>query len=164
MTDGAGELPRAKGAVAKPRRRARPVRWSARREEKFLATLAEMSNVAASARAAGISESSVYRHRQRSDEFRARWAAALREGYSKLETLLLERALNGVERPVWHGGRQVGTAREYSDRLALALLAAHRTSVTGAAPGAAPALSDTEVHEELVRRLSEMNVRMGGEG
>lgn len=158
----AAPRPRARPAAAK--RKTKRVRWSARREDKFLQALAEFTNVAQSCRVAGLSESSVYRRRQQSEEFRTRWATALREGVVKLETLLLERALNGVEKPVWHGGKQVGTMREYSDRLALALLAAHRNAGIVAAPDALPPMPEEQVRDEVLLRLSEMNRRLGGEG
>ncbi|WP_294395384.1 hypothetical protein [uncultured Sphingomonas sp.] len=145
--------------AAKPKR----VRWSTRRENTFIATLAETSNVAASARASGLSESNVYRRRQVSPEFRERWTSALRDGVAKLETMLLERALNGVAKPVWHGGKQVGTMVEYSDRLALALLAAHRDGRTQGAVAMIDRSAD-ELRAELLHTLSDMNSRMGGEG
>ena len=140
-----------------------PVKWSLARERRFLAQLAQSGNVAASVRASGLSDTSVYRRRQKDDGFRARWVEALREGYARLETLLLERALNGVEKPVWHGGKQVGTAREYSDRLALALLAAHRGTVAGVVKTGPVALSGDEVRAEVLRRMGEMRERMRGE-
>lgn len=34
----------------------------------------------------------------------------------------MDRALNGVEAPVFHGGEQVGTPRIYNDRLLMLLL------------------------------------------
>jgi hypothetical protein len=96
MADAETGLPEAAGAgrrrvraapvrTTRPKRRSRrakPVRWSAKREEIFLATLGETANVAASIRASGLSETSVYRRRRKSEEFRARWATALREGYA----------------------------------------------------------------------------------
>ena len=160
----AAAAPKRARATAAGRRRAKPVRWSAGRERRFLDALAQTANVAGSVRAAGLSESNVYRRRRKHDAFRAAWLAALREGYAKLETMLLERALNGVEKAVWHGGKQVGTAREYSDRLALALLTAHRGSVTGAEAAADPAMSEAAMDAELLRRLADMNLRLGGEG
>lgn len=139
------------------------VRWSATREEAFLFALAETGNVAASIRASGLSETNVYRRRRQSAEFRAKWTAALREGFLKLEAMMLDRALNGIEKPVWHGGQQVGTITEYNDRTALALLAAHRATVMGTREMAAD-VPIAELRTRLKARLSEMNKRMGGAG
>lgn len=121
------------GRALPKRRKPKRVAWSAKREAAFLETLAQTAKVAAGVKASGMSESSIYRRRQISEEFRARWAAALAEGFERLEAMMLDRALNGIERPVWYGGKQVGTMTEYSDRTALALLAQHRGSVRGTA-------------------------------
>jgi hypothetical protein len=166
MTEGSPARPPAASRTRVPRRpkRARRVSWSQRREDRFLLALTETANVAKSAAAAGLSESSVYRHRQQSELFRARWMEALNEGVVRLETMLLERALNGVERPVWHGGRQVGVMHEYSDRLALALLAAHRKATPAPSPADEFLADDDTVRTELLRRFGEMNRRMGGDG
>ena len=145
--------------------RAKPAvrqRWTAERQARFLAELAATANVSASARAAGMSEASVYRLRRRSAAFCDAWAVALREGYDRLEMMLLDRAMNGVVKPVWHGGKQVGSITEYSDRLALTLISAHRAAVRGGAalPIEEPGVARARIEE----RLAEMNLRMGGEG
>ncbi|MDO6413789.1 hypothetical protein Q4F19_05295 [Sphingomonas sp. BIUV-7] len=73
-----------------------PVRWSAEREALFLETLGQTANIREASKASGLSSGSVYRKRTTSDAFRAGWAAALSEGYVRLEAELLDRALNGV--------------------------------------------------------------------
>lgn len=55
----------------------------------FLAALAETSHVALSARRVGTSLSRVYKVRREDAKFRARWAAALNEGYEHLELEVL---------------------------------------------------------------------------
>jgi hypothetical protein len=143
------------------RRKPKRVRWSAKREATFLETLAQTANVAASARAAGLSDSSVYRHRQTSDAFRAKWAVALAEGFERLETMMLDRALNGTEKPVWYGGKRVGTITEYSDRTALALLAHHRGTVRGSAvPTHDMSVDDWRTHWDM--RLRDIQRRLRG--
>jgi hypothetical protein len=47
-------------------------------------------------------------------------------GVDLLEAELHKRAFEGVERPVYYKGEQVGTWRFYSDALAMFLLKAHR--------------------------------------
>lgn len=151
-----------------PKRRARKakvkrVAWSMEREDKFLETLAQTANVTEGVRISGLSDTSVYRRRGKSSAFRARWATALREGFVKLETEMLRRALAGVDKPVFHLGKQVGTIKDYDNRTCLALLTAHRGAVTGAAPVAAT-MTEDEVRKALSARLSEMNRNMGGDG
>jgi hypothetical protein len=148
--------------AARRRKPKRAVRWSARREAIFLETLAQTANVAASARAAGLSDSNVYRHRQRSDAFRAKWAVALAEGFERLETMMLDRAINGTKKPVWYGGKRVGTITEYSDRTALALLAHHRGTVRGSAvPTHDMSVEDWRTHWDT--RLRDIQHRLRGE-
>lgn len=139
------------------------VRWSQEREDMFLEVLAQTANVRSALRVAGFSDSNVYRKRSQSAAFRARWAAALREGFVKLETEMLRRALDGTEKPVFHQGKLVATITEYDNRIGLALLSAHRDAVMGTAP-IAPALSEAEMRKALADRLSEMNRNMGGNG
>jgi hypothetical protein len=154
----AGEA-RKRAPAKTARAKAKPVRWSARRETIFLQTLAQTAKVAAAIRASKLSESNVYRHRQRSEAFRAKWAAALAEGFERLETMMLDRALNGVEKPIWYGGKQVGTMTEYSDRTALALLAQHRGSVRGTAvPTREMSVDEWRAYWE--RRLGGMRQRL----
>lgn len=72
-------------APAAPKPTKIPKNWRAL----FLAALGETSNVAAAARAAGISLSHVYRLRRDNPDFKSRWMAALCEGYDNLEMDLL---------------------------------------------------------------------------
>ncbi len=132
-------------------------RWSATVQRQFLAALIDTLNVRAAARKAGVSESSVYRHRQQSDGFRAAWAQAIQEGYARLELLMLERAVKGVTRPVFFGGKRIGTVTEYSDRAALALLARRRGEL---ADDTAPVEDEASVRQRMTQRLEEMAARL----
>jgi hypothetical protein len=91
----------------------------------FLATLADTCNVVRSARAAGFSANWAYCKRKTDASFRAGWRIAVREGYAKLELILLDRAMNGTVRrvPTQDGGER--RIREYSNNLAIALLRRH---------------------------------------
>lgn len=80
--------------------------------ETFLITLGDTCNVALSARKAGFSQSWAYRLRKRDASFRAGWAEAVREGYAKLELVLLERAMKGTPKPIARSaGERVGDGR-----------------------------------------------------
>jgi len=144
-------------AKPKPKRET----WTAEMKRTFLANLAATANVQASIRSIGMSESAVYRLRQRSPEFRAEWMAALREGYARLELMVLERAMNGTQKPIVHAGQIVGQVTEYSDRLALTLLTAHREAVMGEGTAAKAAASEPEeVRRRILDKLAEMNARL----
>ena len=69
--------------------------------EIFFATLAETCNVVRSAKEAGFSSNWAYRKRKTDAAFRNGWAAGVREGYAKLELVLLERAMKGTTKPVF---------------------------------------------------------------
>ena len=152
--------------VPAAKRKAKRATWTTEKKTAFLARLATTANVSASARSVRMSESSVYRLRQRSPQFRAEWQTALREGYARLELMMLERAMNGTQKPVFHAGQQVGFITEYSDRQALTLLSVHRDAVLG--DGAArPQPSDPEeLRQRILAKLDEMGgrLRAAGEG
>lgn len=102
--------------------------WTQARQVAFLKALAETACVEHACRAVGKSDSSAYRLR-RSDRgyyFRLAWDAALDYAYGRLEQAALSRALNGVPRPVFHHGEQVGEVRHFDERLTMFLLRARR--------------------------------------
>ena len=119
------------GGKKKPQvREAEGRSWTASKERKFLASLAETCNVRLSARRAGVSQNCVYERRNKNASFRVSWDSALATGYAQLELMMLERALHGVEKRVTARDGTVTVMREYSDRTALALLRMHREGAT----------------------------------
>ena len=94
-------------------------RWNKRKMADFLRVLAAEQSVAAAARSVGMSRQSAYklRNRLKGEPFDIAWEAALQHGYDALHQAALERALHGVEVPVWHRGELVGTRRHYDERL-----------------------------------------------
>ena len=77
-------------------RRASPQTITDEQIEAFFLALADTCNVVRSAKAAGFSAWWAYRRRKFDAAFRNGWAAAVREGYAKLELVLLERAMKGT--------------------------------------------------------------------
>ena len=63
--------------------------------------------------------------------FREAWDAALDYALHRLEQAALSRALNGVARPVFHKGEQVGEWRDYDERLTMFLLKNRRPARFG---------------------------------
>lgn len=124
--------------------------------ETFLKVLAQTANVSRAAREAGITTSTVYRARARNATFAREWDAAIGEALDALEETLIERARDGVEKPVFYGGEQKGTVRVYSDQLAMFMLRAKRPEVYDrviAAAQPAAALTEPEAKAEFERRL-----------
>src|SRR3546814_15697247 len=67
---------------------------------------------------------SAYRLRARADaqSFRYAWDFALDHAIGRLGDAVLSRAINGVARPVFYQGEQIGERRHYDERLAMWLL------------------------------------------
>lgn len=99
--------------------------WTPRKMARFLDALASSGSVAAAARSVGMSRQSAYRVRARlsGQPFDIAWEAALEFGLQQLAHAALDRALNGVEEPVFHAGEQVGTRTRFDERLTMFLLA-----------------------------------------
>ena len=98
-----------------------------RRIERFLAQLAETSNVAAAAAAADLAVSNVYRLRRTDPDFARRWYAALAEGYDNLEMELLQH-LRGQDAGASETPAEA-PQRKFDVATALRCLTAHRESV-----------------------------------
>jgi hypothetical protein len=117
MTDSPDEDPLAFTPV--PNLRPRHDGWSAERQRMFIQALAVMGAVASAARAAGMSVQSAHMLRKRpgADSFAAAWDAALFQGRQRVWDIAMDRALNGVVKPRFYRGRQVGTKRSFDYRL-----------------------------------------------
>lgn len=103
-----------------------PDRWTKPKMAAFLRELAATHNVAAAAKAVGMSRHSCYRLRARlkGEPFDIAWETAFQHGYDALAQAALERALHGVEVPHFHKGELVHVSRKYDERLTVYLLAA----------------------------------------
>jgi hypothetical protein len=102
-----------------------PIDWPVR-ERKFLAELSATGNVSRACLSVGISRQSAYARKCEDGMFADAWEDALETATDALELEARRRALEGCKRPVFQGGSQVGTIREYSDTLMIFLLKAHR--------------------------------------
>lgn len=141
-------------------RKVRPSRrsWTPAKQRAFLEALAECCNVKLAARKAGVSTSQAYVRRGKDATFRAGWDRALACGYAQLEMMLLERALHGVEKTVIARDGTRTVMREYSDRVALALLRMHRENATFGDEHVQDAEFE-EARERIVERLQRLRER-----
>jgi hypothetical protein len=107
-----------------PARRPRHDGWTAERQAAFLKALAASGCVTYACRAAGMSRESAYELYNRSSayDFRRGWDAALDCSLRLVEDEAWSRAVNGVARPVFYRGEQVGEYRHYDERLTMFLL------------------------------------------
>jgi hypothetical protein len=108
---------------------------------------------------------------QRDPEFARQVELARSVGASVLEDEAMRRGLQGVEKPVFQGGKLVGHVREFSDTLLLALLRAHlpekytersKTELTGADGG--PVKVQDMLPLEVQQRLAAILQRAKGRG
>lgn len=134
-------------------------RWTAVKMAAFLRQLSATHSVSAAARAVGMSRQSAYRLRSRlkGGAFDLAWDVAFHHSYDNLAHAALERALNGVEIPIFHKGEQVGAYRRYDERLTLALL--QMKTMRGNVPLLGKHAPDAERHagrfEALVAEVAE---------
>jgi len=130
-----------------------------RRKLKFLKELAISSHVANSAKAAKVAVSTVYLWRERDPDFFKQWMRSLAAGYELLEMDLLERARNGVDKPVFHDGKEVATVKHYNDGLGIKLLLAHKQMVA-LIRAAEEDISPEQVRASLDRKLADMRTKL----
>lgn len=97
--------------------------------ETFLEALAKRGNITESAAAAGVARRTVYQWRDADPEFASAWDDALEQAADAMEAELWRRAVEGVEKPIYQQGMQVGTVREYSDTLLIFRLKGARPEV-----------------------------------
>jgi hypothetical protein len=105
----------------------KPIRSPAEQKGDFLAALIRCGgNIGRACEMSDVPKMNVYRWRKESDEFAKAWDEAAERGTDTLEDEAIRRAFDGVDRPVFQGGREVGRIREYSDTLLIFLLKGRR--------------------------------------
>lgn len=145
----AGELP---AFTPVPRQCNRHDGWTPERQCAFIEALADTGSVAAACKAVNMSTVGAYylRRQPGAESFRKAWLAALDLGVMRLEDVAMERALHGVEVPVFYQGEQCGERRSYNDRLLMFILrnrASERfgTGIDGGKPRAPDAIERMEL-------------------
>lgn len=160
--DVGGELVLGAGKNGLQKRVGRPSDWTEAKAEKFIQVLADGCNVSLAARTVRRSIANVYAQRAKDANFRAAWDQAIATGYSRLEAMMLERALHGTEKLVTVNGHSK-IMREYNDRVALALLRHHRDAASAFDAG-----TDDEDYREacerIIDKLARIRERDIGEG
>lgn len=107
----------------------RRVRESAHaKRDAFLTAFAETGTLTHAARAADTDRSSHYYWMANDPEYPALFVTAGQRANDSLEREARRRAVEGIDKPVYQGGKQVGAIREYSDTLLIFLM-------KGAIPG-----------------------------
>jgi hypothetical protein len=94
----------------------------------FLDALSRLASIIRACQVARIPRRTVYNWRSQDEGFATAWEQAIELGTDALEDEAVRRALHGVLKPVYQKGRRVGSIREFSDALLIALLKARRPS------------------------------------
>ncbi len=107
-----------------PRKCQRHDGWTPERQQLFIEALADYGSVRAAANAVGMTPEGAYHLRRHpdADSFRKAWEAALDLGVQRIEDVAMDRALNGIQVPVYSYGKLVGTRTIYNDRLLMFML------------------------------------------
>jgi len=101
--------------------RGRTVR-TPKKAAKFLAALQRTGNVSRACKAEGIGRRTAYEWREADAEFAQQWDEAVEDGLDNAEQELYRRAVKGTLKPVFQGGKKVGSIREFSDTCLIFLL------------------------------------------
>ncbi len=98
--------------------------WTLPKQAAFLRALSASHSVSVAARSVSMSRQSAYRLRSRlkGEAFDLAWEVAFHHSYDVLAHAALDRAINGIERPIFFQGEQVGSYRKYDERLTVAML------------------------------------------
>lgn len=151
-----------------------------------LEALADGASVAAAARAAGVSPTSIYRCEKRDQEFASLCRAArARAAGGNLDTLAWQHGVTGIEEDVIQGGKVVGRRLKRSDAVFKMILEGRGSGQYGPAVRALrekvekelrPRIeaevraehrrrfNPNEVRKRLEAKLADFNRRMGGDG
>lgn len=107
-----------------PRLKDRTNGWKPEVQRAFIEALAETGSVKSAAARVGRAEVGAYllRRHPEAQQFCEAWDAALDIGMRRIEDVAMDRALNGVEVPMYAYGKLVGTRRIYNDRLLMFML------------------------------------------
>lgn len=102
--------------------------WSPEKQRTFITVLANTSSVTKAAAAVGMSRQACYdlRRSPGGENFDRAWDAALAWSSKGLIDIAFDRAINGVEEPIFNKeGQRIGCRYRYNDRLLMFLIRAH---------------------------------------
>jgi hypothetical protein len=118
--------------------------WTAERQIAFVEKLADTNSITAACKHVGMSRESVRKLRRRPGgrDFRDACDAAQDCGYAEVEEAAAERSKNGVARPIFYQGEQVGEWRYFDERLTMFLLRCRRRHRFGPEADGLPRVAD----------------------
>lgn len=111
-------MPRTIGQIKKDKRS------KSKKQTDFLAKLIEYISITRAAKISKIGRQTVYDWISNDVEFKIAYDRACEVATAKLEDEAVRRSYEGTLKPIYQGGKKVGTIREYSDTLLIVLLKA----------------------------------------
>lgn len=96
------------------------------RKKAFLEAFAEHLFVETTCRKIKVAKSTIYKYRKEDAAFAEEWDEIDDAITAEIEKEAHRRAVEGVEKPIYQGGKKVGSVKQYSDRLLEMLLKARR--------------------------------------
>ena len=145
------------------RRLARCDGFGEERKLLFLAALRHGHSVLAACRLVGVSNRTAYNHRRDDPDFARDWALARRMSILPLELVAFERAVDGLEEPVYAYGKPSHVRVRRSDSLLVALLAAEKPEKFGRGVGARAQGRLAKRLKRLARRVEALEGRLEAE-
>lgn len=97
--------------------------------EKLKQAILATGSIMAASEMVGLTYAKVLLARRRSEEFDNFLNEAMQQAVASIEVSAFNRARDGVEKPVFYQGEQVGTTKEYSDSLTIFMLKSHKPEV-----------------------------------
>lgn len=95
----------------------------------FLAVLASGGSPTKACSTIGIDRRTAYNWKNKDPEFSEAWDSAREQGFDLLEDEARRRAVDGVDKPIYHAGTLINTVKEYSDSLLAMMLKGYRSNV-----------------------------------
>jgi hypothetical protein len=100
-------------------------------QARFLTAFAIIGTISGAALAAKVGKRTHYNWLETDETYAARYEATHEEAIDKAEQELRRRGVEGYNKPVFQGGKMVGTIREFSDTCLIFYLKGRRKSVFG---------------------------------
>lgn len=102
--------------------------WSPQRQRAFIEALADSGSVTYAARTVGMSRQACYELRRSpgAENFDRAWEVAIHASSRQLIDIAFDRAINGIEEPLFDKeGQRIACRHRYNDRLLMFLIRAH---------------------------------------
>lgn len=107
-----------------PRTIAHDKRSKLKRQADFIEKFCECASIMKACRLSKMPRRTIYDWFKTDAAFKAKYDEAAIEAIGTLEDEAVRRAHEGVNKPIFQGGKKVGTVKEYSDTLLIILLKA----------------------------------------